>query len=182
MSRYRRANIAGATYFFSVVTYRRQIILCDTPVRKVLREAIQTVREVRPFTIDAWVLLPDHLHCIWILPPGDNDFSARWAMIKRKVSLESGALYKRHDWLTPSKRKRRESTLWQRRYWEHQIRNAADYQRHVDYIHWNPVKHGHVKCVADWPYSTFHRYVGRGMYPVGWGGVELESDADMFGE
>jgi putative transposase len=172
MSRYRRANIAGATYFFTVVTYRRQPILCDAPVREALREAVMVVREARPFTIDAWVLLPDHLHCIWTLPPGDNNFSVRWALIKRRVSLACGALYKRHDWLTASKIKHREATFWQRRYWEHQIRDEADYQRHVDYVHWNPVKHQLVGRVHEWPHSTFHHHVERGIYPGNWGGVE----------
>jgi len=135
MSRYRRTNTAGATYFFTVVTYRRQAILCNAPVREALRDAIVAVREQRPFTIDAWVLLPDHLHCIWTLPPDDVDFPLRWSMIKRRVSIVCAADYKRTDWLTASKRKYRESTLWQRRYWEHQIRDETDFIRHVDYIH-----------------------------------------------
>jgi len=87
MPHYRRANTTGATYFFTLVTYRRQTILCDTQVREALREAIVSVRKKRPFEIDAWVLLPDHLHCIWTLPPDDADYPARWGMIKRQVSV-----------------------------------------------------------------------------------------------
>ncbi len=182
MSNCRRANIAGTTCFFTVVTCRRQSILCDAPVREALREAVMVVREARPFTIDAWVLLPDHLHCIWALPLGDNNFSTCWVLIKRRVSLQCGVLYKRYDWLTESKLKHRESTLWQRRYWKHQIRDEADFQRHVDYVHWNPVKHRFVDHVHEWPHSTFHRYVERGVYPRDWGGNDMGLDVEMFGE
>jgi putative transposase len=182
MSQYRRANTPGATYFFTLITYRRQTILCDTPIREALREAIIAVRNTRPFVVDAWVLLPDHLHCIWTLPVDDADFSQRWASIKRKVSIKCGESYKRLDWVTQSKRKHRESTIWQRRFWEHQIRDDKDFQRHVDYIHWNPVKHGHVTQVSDWPYSTFHRYVKQNIYSHNWGGVKDDVDASKFGE
>ena len=116
MSRYRRANTPGATYFFTVVSYRRQRILCDDPVRAALRRAIGEVRVNRPFVVDAWVLLPDHLHCIWTLPVDDADFSVRWNMIKRKVSHACGGGYRRKEWLTDSKIKHRESTVWQRRF------------------------------------------------------------------
>jgi len=116
------------------------------------------------FVADAWVLLPDHLHCIWTLPPDDADFPVRWNLIKRKVSIACGKEYKRVEWMTESKKKRRESTLWQRRYWEHQIRNDLDFSRHMDYIHYNPVKHGLCKEAIDWPYSTFHRHVRAGLY------------------
>ncbi|MES2352898.1 MAG: transposase [Pseudomonadota bacterium] len=170
MSRYRRTSVAGATYFFTVVTYRRQQILCDELVRHALRDAIETVRLTRPFAIDAWVLLPDHLHCIWTLPDNDADFSTRWMMIKRRVSLAWHANYYRTELMNESKRKHRESTLWQRRFWEHQLRDDDDFIRHVDYIHFNPVKHGYAKRVADWRYSTFHRYVRDGIYASDWGG------------
>ena len=139
-------------------------------IRNALRTAIETVRSTRPFTIDAWVLLPDHLHCIWTLPEGDADFSTRWMMIKRSVSLACREIYHRADWMTTSKSKHRESTIWQRRFWEHQIRDEDDLVRHVDYIHFNPVKHGNVQRVGDWPYSTFHRYVHDGIYPSDWSG------------
>ena len=182
MSHYRRADTAGATYFFTVVTYRRQTILCDEGVRQALRDAVVSVREKRPFTIDAWVLLPDHVHCIWTLPPGDADFSMRWSMIKRQVSVTCGSLYKRPEWINPSKRQHRESTFWQRRYWEHQIRDESDFRRHVDYIHYNPVKHGLCRRAVGWPHSTFHRYVAQGVYSADWGGVETGSEVGTFGE
>lgn len=170
MSRYRRATATNASYFFTVVTYRRQAILCDEVMRTALRQAIETVRLARPFLIDAWVLLPDHLHCIWTMPEGDGDFSTRWMLIKREVSLTVREHYERSGWLTASRRKHRESTIWQRRFWEHQIRDEMDFSRHVDYLHFNPVKHGLSHRVRDWPYSTFHRYVNDGVYSEDWAG------------
>ena len=116
MSRYRRAMATGSSYFFTVVAYRRQSILCDEAIRNALRASIETVRVARPFVIDAWVLLPDHLHCVWTLPDGDADFSIRWMMIKRAVSLACREDYRRADWVTASKLKHRESTIWQRRF------------------------------------------------------------------
>ena len=168
MSRYRRANTPGGSYFFTLVSYRRRPILCDEPIRIALREAIKTVQSSRPFTVDAWVLLPDHLHCLWTLPPDDADFSGRWSLIKRRVSLSCAELYKRDDWISTSKLKHRESTVWQRRFWEHQIRDQVDYNRHLDYIHYNPAKHGLCNSPADWPYSTLHRYIKAGKYPSNW--------------
>ena len=113
--------------------------------------------------------LPDHLHCLWTLPPGDADFSLRWNLIKRWVTRACGERLFRMEWMTDSKRTHRESTLWQRRFWEHQIRDDRDYQAHVDYVHFNPVKHGHVRRAVDWPYSSFHRYVREGVYAPDWG-------------
>lgn len=177
MSRYRRANTAGGTYFFTVITYRRQIFLCDEDVRKALRTAINRVRERHQFQIDAWVLLPDHLHCVWTLPPGDADFSLRWNLIKRFVTRDCGERLLKAEWINDSKRAHRESTLWQRRFWEHEIRDERDYRAHVDYVHFNPVKHGHVERVIDWPYSSFHRYVREGVFPADWGGGRVDDVA-----
>jgi len=182
MSIYRRANITGVTYFFTVVTYRRQRFLCDEPVRNALREAIRETRSVAPFTIDGWVLLPDHLHCIWTLPPDDADNGKRWALIKRFVTKQCGPLLYRDEWMNDSKRRRNESTLWQRRFWEHVIRDEADYRQHMDYLHFNPVKHGMVENVGDWPFSTFHRCVREGVYPGSWGGSGDVTRAEDFGE
>lgn len=170
MSRYRRADIPGATYFFTVVTYRRRPILCDDMVRAALRNAVKTVQSRHPFTVDAWVLLPDHLHCLWTLPTDDADYPLRWGMIKRMVSLACTSNYHRTDWMTASKTKHRESTFWQRRYWEHTIRDDGDLNRHIDYIHMNPVKHKLVSHVQDWPHSSFHRYVRLGLLPRDWAG------------
>jgi putative transposase len=181
MSRYRRADVPGATYFFTVVTYRRRPVLCDEPVRAALRAAVAAVRAKHPFTIDAWVLLPDHLHCLWTLPSGDANFALRWSLIKRSVSLACDGLYHRTDWMTNSKIKHRESTFWQRRYWEHCIRDETDFSRHVEYIYINPVKHGLVERTADWPFSTFHRDVGNGLFPANWG-IAHDGNATRVGE
>ena len=181
MSRYRRADTPGATYFFTVVSYRRQPILCDEPIRSALRHAIAEVRTRHPFVVEAWVLLPDHLHCLWTLPPNDADFATRWALIKREVSLACGPGYRKSAWLSASKKKHRESTLWQRRYWEHRIRDETDLARHIDYIHHNPVKHGLCRAPRDWPYSTLHRYIEAGTVPADWGASTLPLDGE-FGE
>jgi len=170
MSHYRRAEVAGGEYFFTVVTERRQRILTDPPMRHALRAAIETVRARRPFRIDGWVLLPDHLHAIWTLPPGDADFATRWRLIKTHVTRCCGADYFRADWLTARRANKRCGTLWQHRYWEHLLRDETDTRHHLDYLHWNPVKHGLVPHVADWPWSSFHRYVAQGTYPADWGG------------
>jgi len=125
------------------------------------------VKSSHPFTIDAWVLLPEHLHCIWTLPQGDMDFSKRWGLIKAKFSKALS---------------RQNTSVWQNRFWEHLIRDDRDMQIHLDYIHYNPVKHGYVESPKDWPSSTFHRYVQEGLYPLNWGeGVSFNS-ADKFGE
>ncbi len=179
MSDYRRTRITGGTYFFTVVTEMRRPILTTETVRAALREAIQQARTTLPFQIDAWVLLPDHLHCIWTLPEGDANFSARWAIIKRGVSGCCAEMVNAPQ--SDSGRKRNERAFWQRRFWEHQIQDDADMARHQDYIHWNPVKHGLVKAVKDWPYSSFHKHVAQGTYPSDWGGSEVEVNGD-FGE
>jgi putative transposase len=170
MSRYRRARI-GSTYFFTLVSFRRQPILCYPEIRSALRRALQDVRTVRPFEMDAWVPMPDHLHCIWTLPDGDVDYSTRWALIKNSVSrfarvapLSAGAV-------SPSRIKHRDSAIWQRRFYEHAIRDEHDFERHVDHVHFNPVRHGHVESAAAWPFSTFHRYVRAGIYASDWGGT-----------
>ena len=168
MSRYRRSNIAGATYFFTVTTYLRQPILTHPDVRAALRNAIEQVREKLPFTVDAWVLLPDHVHAIWTLPPDDPAFGKRWGMIKAHVSRCCAHLIKSSEPRSASRIKRREIDFWQRRFWEHQIRDELDFERCADYIHYNPVKHNLATRVKDWPHSTFHRYFNRGDYPENW--------------
>jgi putative transposase len=181
MPNYRRAAIEGGTYFFTVTTLRRQPFLVAPEVRTALREAINTVRLTLPFTINAWVLLPDHLHCIWTLPPGDADFATRWRLLKTKVTQRCGENFGCDAYLTARRRKKGQGSLWQNRYWEHQIRDEQDFARHADYTHWNPVKHGQVKYVSDWPYSSFHRYVREGIYPSDWA-TGTNGDAGGFGE
>ena len=177
----RRADIPGATYFFTVITYRRQALLTDLRCRESLRIAIDKVRLEMPFKIVAWVLMPDHLHAVWQLPQNDKDFSLRWSLIKQHVTRDCASWLPRQGLLT-SRDKRGEGSLWQRRFWEHLIRDETDLARHVNYIHYNPVKHGYVTNVADWPYSTFHRYVKEGTYPEDWGGTIETNDGKNFGE
>ncbi|OEU63784.1 MAG: transposase [Desulfobacterales bacterium S5133MH16] len=165
--RYRRAQIKGATYFFTVVTHKRTKFLCESENVSLLRETFKYVIEKHPFTIDAFVLLPDHLHCLWTLPDGDHDFSKRWRLIKTYFTRKCDDKYKH----TPpvSRQSKKEQAVWQRRFWEHLIRDEDDFIRHVEYIHYNPVKHGLVMTPKGWPYSSFHRYVRDGCYNLEWG-------------
>ena len=174
MTSYRRRRIAGGTYFFTVnLAERRATDLTDHI--DLLREAMETVLSDRPVRIDAMVILPDHLHAVWTLPPGDSDFSARWKDIKTGFTKAVGADCPR----SASQRIKGEKGLWQRRFWEHAIRDERDFAAHVEYCWINPVKHGLVRRVTDWPYSTFHRDVQRGIAPEDWAGETRNGD---FGE
>ncbi len=181
MSNYIRMKQPGGCYFFTVVTYRRRRFLTDEPARYFLREAIIKTRQNHHFEIDAWVLLPDHLHCIWALPEGDDDYSTRWNVIKTLFTRRAKTHYHNAEWMNASKTKHRESTLWQRRFWEHTIRDDRDYANHVDYIHYNPVKHDWVEHPRDWPFSTYHRYMRDEAYPLEWGNTEPVIEGE-FGE
>jgi putative transposase len=175
MVRYRRNFVAGAVYFFTVtLADRRSKALVDHI--DALRAAIRTTRQSHPFEIDAVVVLPEHLHIVMTLPPGDADFSNRWSLIKRRFTTavaKAGETIARHP--------NGEHALWQRRFWEHTIRDDRDFERHIDYIHFNPVKHGLVTRVRDWPHSSFHRYVRQGLMPEDWGGDVRQITGD-FGE
>jgi len=165
MSNYRRIRTPGATYFFTVNCARRgdNRLLVDEIDR--LRATLRKVKAAHPFRIDAIVVLPEHLHCIWTLPTEDADYRMRWALIKAGFSRGLPAVEAR----SASRRTRGERGIWQRRYWEHLIRDDEDFRRHVDYLHWNPVKHGWVSRVRDWPHSSFHRFVRAGILPKDWG-------------
>ncbi len=165
MTSYRRARVCGATYFFTVNLADRDSALLTQRIGD-LREALRYVRLRHPFAIEAMVVLPDHLHAVWTLPEGDADHSLRWRVVKGFFSRRVARIERR----SASRIAKGERGIWQRRYWEHLIRDEADLRRHVEYIHFNPVKHGHVECVADWPYSTFHRFVAEGRLPREWGG------------
>jgi putative transposase len=172
---YRRNFVPGGTFFFTVtLADRRSKVLVDHV--DFLRDALRVARRERPFVIDAIVILPDHLHAILTLPSEDSDFSGRWRRIKGHFS---SAL------IGVSTQLRRRSNgslaLWQRRFWEHTIRDEGDFERHVDYIHFNPVKHSFVQRVRDWPYSSFHRYVKEGILPDDWAG-DAGQDGAGFGE
>jgi len=157
---YRRHYLPGGCYFFTVVTHQRKPVLTEQPTINVLRDAFKWVQKRHPLRINAIVILPDHLHCIWTLPKTDHDFSTRWRLIK-------GMVTKHGQINTP---------IWQKRFWEHTLRDEHDLQAHTDYIYYNPVKHGYVLQTADWPYSSFHRDVARGRYPIDWGGNPLLPD------
>ena len=164
MTNYRRAHIPGATWFFTVnLAERRKNRLLLENI-DVLRQVFRQIRTRHPFAIDAIVVLPEHLHCVWTLPDGDSDYKMRWALIKAGFSRQIPRGERRSE----SRVKRGERGIWQRRYWEHMIRDDRDFERHVDYIHWRPVKHGWVKRAEDWPHSSFHAYSRRGLYPPDW--------------
>ena len=130
-----------------------------------LRTAIRTTRKTKPFHIDAWVVLPDHMHCIWTLPKNDSDYSGRWREIKKSFTKS----FPNDEYRSRSRIKNKERGIWQRRFWEHTIRDELDYQRHMDYLHYNPVKHRLVDEVHQWKYSSFHSLVEKGVYPLNWG-------------
>ena len=164
MPNYRGAFVPSGIYFFTVNLLERWGN--DLLVRQisVLREAVRATKQLRPFIIHAWVVLPEHLHCIIELPTNDHNFSLRWRLIKHHFS----AAITKNEYRSNVRQHRRERGIWQRRFWEHVIRDEADYRAHMDYVHYNPVKHGLVERVKDWPYSTFHRCVQLGLYPLDW--------------
>jgi putative transposase len=169
MPTYRRWYVEGGTYFFTVVSHLRRPILTTEWGRRCLRSAIDAVRRRRPFDMPAIVLLPDHLHTIWTLPPGDSDYSTRWRLIKARFTSSYLACGGSEIHVSRSRRKRRERGIWQRRAWEHTLRDEHDFDRHFDYIHWNPLKHGLVQAPRDWEWSTFHGWVESGVYEIEWG-------------
>ena len=175
MVRYRRNFVPGGTFFFTVTLVDRNSRLLVDQVQ-MLRAAMRQTRSSQPFTIEAVVILPDHLHVIMTLPDADADYPSRWSLIKRRFTdgvIKSGTAVSRHA--------NGEPALWQRRFWEHTIRDDEDFGRHVDYVHFNPVRHGLVARVCDWPHSSFHSYVRRGLLPQDWGG-DFSEDKGNFGE
>jgi putative transposase len=174
MVRYRRNFVPGGTFFFTV-TLRDRRLSALVEYADLLRYAFRTTRAALPFHVDAIVVLPEHLHTIWTLPPGDADFSSRWRKIKGAFTRSVG-----EAGVTLERDARGEYDLWQRRFWEHTIRDDDDFRRCTDYIHYNPVKHGLVTSPADWKWSSLHRYIREGTLPPDWGGdVAVEGD---FGE
>lgn len=161
---YRRADVKGGTYFFTVnLAERKRTLLVDQI--DLLRDVINNVMSRHPFRIDAMVVLPDHLHAIWKLPKDDCDYPKRWMLIKSNFSRG----IKNGERINPSRINKGERGIWQRRYWEHLIRDEQDYKGHVNYIHYNPVKHGYVDFEANWPHSSIHRYIKVGLLPCSWG-------------
>jgi len=181
MSSYIRSK-EGATYFFTVVTYKRQPIFNIDKSIEIFNEVVADVQQRYSFEIKAAAIMPDHIHAIWELPYGDSKYSMRWGLIKKEFTKRIRPFVPLSP-ITKSRSDRREGNIWQRRFWEHTIRDDRDYEAHVDYIHYNPVKHGLVDDPKDWAHSTFQRYLEDGIYTDGWGRDELEfSDGVVGGE
>ena len=176
MANYRRASLSGGAFFFTVVTCRRRPILDQPASRQALREAINDVRQRHPFFIDAWVLCRNTFTAYGPCLKGCSDFSLCWSLIKSGFSKRTKVLFHVTEWINDSRRHHRESTIRQRRFREHLIRDEDEYRACMDYIHYNPVKHGHVRRVIEWPYSTFHRYVRLDIYPEHWGGGSISDE------
>jgi putative transposase len=183
MSNYRRSKGEGGTFFFTVVTYDRQPILTNPQSIKIMREAWKNTNKRFPFETVAVCFLPEHIHTIWTLPEGDADYSKRWGEIKRLFSKEYLELEGIEGPRNESRKKRGEATIWQRRFWEHTIKDEQDLKCHVEYIHYNPVKHGHVLKTADWQWSSFRKFVANGLYPLDWGvTTNFSNPKYIFGE
>ena len=171
MPNYRRWYVPGGTYFFTIVTYQRQPIFANYENIYLLRKAIATVKKEMPFTIIAAVVLPDHLHFIWQLPPKDSAYSKRIGKMKVLFTQSLPKLDIPHQENSFSSIKHRESNVWQRRFWEHTIRDAEDLEKYLNYIHYNPVKHNLVSCPHLWQYSSFHSWVKNKGLDCNWGCV-----------
>jgi REP-associated tyrosine transposase len=165
--RYRRSQTQGAIFFFTVVTCDRKKLLCADDNALRLKQAIEAVKVDHPFVVDAIVVLPDHLHCIWTLPEGDSDFSTRWMLVKSKFTRTCARSNEGRP--GASRISKREQGVWQRRFWKHQIRDEQDYIQHVDYIYYNPVKYRLAEAPIAWKYSSFNRFVKGGIYHADWG-------------
>jgi putative transposase len=168
MPNYRRPFFPGGMFFFTLVTERRQYLFSNARARRYLRNAISAEQAEHPFELKAIVLLPEHLHCIWQLPERDGDFSRRWSRIKRRftklwIGADGGEVT-----VSQARQRHRECGVWQKRFWDHCIRSEEDMIHHVNYIHYNPIKHGLVHCPHAWPYSSFHRWVAEGYYREDW--------------
>lgn len=172
MPEYRRSRIEGGTYFFTVVTYNRLPIFENGHARSILHAAWENTKTRFPFETIAVCLLPDHVHCIWRLPEDDANYSIRWKEIKelfsKKYLQEVGCA----EAPNASRQKRHEAVIWQRRFWEHTIEDENDLETHLDYIHYNPIKHGYVEQAVEWKWSSFHQYVKKGVYDIHWAGGE----------
>jgi putative transposase len=178
MPNYRRLYVPGGTYFFTLVTHQRRPLFAADINRQLLAEVIKKTQAKRPYTEFAWVWLPDHIHWIWTLPPGDSNYSLRIAQIKETFTrrfLQSGG---QEGATTANRLSHRERAVWQQRFWEHTVRDEDDLIHAVEYVHWNPVKHGYVKRAIDWPWSSFARFVEMGFYPANWGDTDPCPDFD----
>ena len=168
MPNYRRAWVPGGAFFFTLVCERRAPLFADERASRLLGSLLRRAQLRWPFTINALVLLPDHLHAIWSLPAGDTSYPTRWGWIKKEFTKAWLALGGVEQRVRPGWRRERGRGIWQRRFWEHTLESEDDFERHFDYIHYNPVKHKYVLCPCDWPHSSIHRWIDAGVYPVDW--------------
>lgn len=169
MPEYRRAYTSGGTVFLTLVTYNRAPIFANSQAIVYLRSSIAVMRSEMPFEITAAVVLPDHIHFLWSLPSDDSNYSKRVGRLKVLFTHSLRGKQVLPQNVSLSRRKHRESDVWQRRFWEHTIADEVDFAKHFDYLHYNPVKHGLVECPHQWRYFSFHRYVKRGVYNDDWG-------------
>ena len=169
MSNYRRAYVPGGSFFFTVVVHRRKPLFNDTAAVSLLGSVLRRCLLRWPFVVNAVVLLPDHLHTIWSLPPGDSDYSKRLGWTKKEFTQQWLKIGGPDYVVSKGRKQQRRRGIWQPRFWEHTLEDEEDFKRHFDYIHWNPVKHKHVRCPREWPHSSFHRYVDSGVYDRHWG-------------
>lgn len=170
MPNYRRHHVHGGTYFFTLKTENNAPLFAELRNVRLLGAVFRETIARWPFEMTAVVLLPDHLHALWTLPPGDADYSMRWAWLKKEFTRRFLTAGGREQSRSDSRRRNRRRGVWQRRFWEHTIADEEDFGNHFDYLHWNPVKHRFAKTPAEWPHSSFHRWVNRGVYPTNWGG------------
>jgi putative transposase len=169
MSDYRRWFVAGGSYFFTVVTHHRAALFDSPSAQHILGEKLRACQQKWPFEINAIVLLPEHLHTIWTLPTGDDNYPRRWAWIKKEFTKAWIGAGGAEQAVSQARRERGDRGIWQFRYWEHTLRDEHDFDRHFDYIHYNPVRHGHRSCPSDWPASSIHRWTKAGVYEPEWG-------------
>ncbi|HQX53837.1 MAG TPA: transposase [Planctomycetaceae bacterium] len=168
MPDYRRYFVPGGTFFFTLVTNRRRRFLTDVPARPVLGSLFRRCQLRWPFQINAIVLLPEHLHAMWTLPSGDSNYPTRWGWIKKEFTKAWLQLGGTEEPISRGRQRERRRGIWQPRFWEHTIKDEDDFERHFDYIHYNPVKHKHVRCPRDWQWSSFHRWAAAGVYSNDW--------------
>ena len=168
MPNYRRAYIPGGMFFFTLVTNQRRPLFASTAACSILGNCVREAKEKWPFDVVAMVLLPDHLHAIWSLPSGDCNYSLRWSWIKKEFTKRWLQVFSEEASISPGRQRERRRGIWQPRFWEHTIEDEEDFDRHFDYVHYNPVKHGLVRCPHEWPHSSFHRWVKAGVYPWHW--------------
>jgi len=183
MPEYRRVKIPGATYFFTLVTYHRNKIFSSENARNLLLDIFKQTKIRHPFKEVAYCLLPDHVHLIWQMPENDADYSIRISIIKRKFAIKYIEQYGNFAFQKNPLSKRKDALIWQRRFWEHTIRDEEDLNHHIDYVHYNPIKHGLVERLIDWKDSSFYKYVEMGHYGENWGDEQLFGNvSDSFGE